>query len=99
MTMTLFMFLLSFGASVTSLFTEALKRVFENVPSNVIALVSAVVVGIGGTSAVYVILEIPFDIKNIVCIILMTFCIWLSAMVGYDKLKQTLDQLKGGGLS
>lgn len=99
MTMTLFMFLLSFGASVTSLFTEALKKVFENVPSNVIALVSAVVVGIGGTSAVYVILEIPFDIKNIVCIILMTFCIWLGAMVSYDKLKQTLDQLKGGGLS
>ena len=73
MTTTLFMFLLSFGASVTSIFTEALKKVFENVPSNVIALVSAVVVGIGGTSAVYVILEIPFDIKNIVCIILMTF--------------------------
>lgn len=99
MTMTLFLFLLSFGASVTALFTEALKKGFEDVSSNVIALVSAVVVGIGGTSAVYVILEIPFDIKNIVCIILMTFCIWLSAMVSYDKLKQTLDQLKGGGLS
>ena len=99
MTMTLFMFLLSFGASVTSLFTEALKKVFENVPSNVIALMSAVVVGIGGTSAVYVILEIPFDIKNIVCIIILTFYIWLGSMVGYDKIMQTFEQFKGGGLS
>ena len=99
MTMTLFMFLLSFGASVTSLLTEALKKVFENVPSNIIALASALVVGLGGTSAIYVILEIPFDIKNIVCIIILTFFIWLGSMVGYDKIMQTFEQFKGGGLS
>lgn len=99
MTMTLFLFLLAFGASIASLFTEALKKAIPTMPSNMLALISSLVVGLGGTSSIYVILEIPFDIKNIVCIILMAFCIWLSSMGFYDKLKQTLDQLKGGGLS
>lgn len=99
MTITTFLLFLSIGASVTSLLTEALKKVFENVPSNIIALASALVVGLGGTSAIYVILEIPFDIKNIVCIIILTFFIWLGSMVGYDKIMQTFEQFKGGGLS
>lgn len=99
MTITTFLLFLSIGASVTSLLTEALKKVFENVPSNIIALASALVVGLGGTSAIYVILEISFDIKNIACIILMAFCIWIGSMVGYDKVIQTIEQLKGGGLS
>lgn len=99
MSMTIFFMFLSIGAVMNSLFTEALKMAFSNVPANVIALVSAAVIGVGGTSAMYVILEIPFDIKNIVCIIILTFYIWLGSMVGYDKIMQTFEQFKGGGLS
>lgn len=99
MSMTIFFVFLSIGAVMNSLFTEALKTAFSNVPANVIALVSAVVIGVGVTSAMYVIWEIPFDIKNIVCIIILTFYIWLGSMVGYDKIMQTFEQFKGGGLS
>lgn len=99
MSMTIFFVFLSIGAVMNSLFTEALKMAFSNVPANVIALVSAVVIGVGVTSAMYVIWEIPFDIKNIVCIIILTFYIWLGSMVGYDKIMQTFEQFKGGGLS
>lgn len=99
MSLTLFLFLFSIGAAVASLFTEALKKVFDNISSNILALVSAVVVGVGGMIVASIFLELPFDSQNIVCIILMAFCIWLGSMVGYDKVLQTLEQLKGGSSS
>lgn len=99
MTLTFFLFLLFLGATAASLFTEALKKVFWNVSSNVLALISSAVVGVGGTIIAYILMDIPLDSKNIACIILMAFCIWIGSMVGYDKVIQTIEQLKGGGLS
>lgn len=99
MTLNLFLFLLVIGASVSSLFTEALKKIHENISSNILALISAGVVGVGGTIIAYMLIGITFDLKNIACIMVMAFCIWLGSMVGYDKVIQTIDQLRGGGLS
>lgn len=99
MTLNLFLFLMVIGASVSSLFTEALKKNHENISSNILALISAGVVGVGGTIIAYILIGITFDLKNIACIMVMAFCIWLGSMVGYDKVIQTIDQLKGGGLS
>ena len=99
MTLTTFLFIFFIGATAASLFTEALKKVFWNVSSNVLALISSAVVGVGGTIIAYILMDIPLDSKNIACIILMAFCIWIGSMVGYDKVIQTIEQLKGGGLS
>lgn len=99
MTLTVFLFLLIAGASVASLLTEALKKIFMDVSSNFLALINSVILGVFGMCIVYILLEIPFNIKNITCIIVMAFLIWLGSMIGYDKLIQTLEQIKGGGLS
>ena len=98
MTLTTFLFIFFIGAAAASLFTEALKKVFWDMSSNLIALISSAVVGVGGTIIAYILMDIPLDSKNIVCIILMTFLIWLGSMIGYDKVIQTIEQIKGGGL-
>lgn len=98
MTLTTFLFIFFIGATAASLFTEALKKVFWDMSSNLIALISSAVVGVGGTVIAYILMDIPLDSKNIVCIILMTFLIWLGSMIGYDKVIQTIEQIKGGGL-
>ena len=98
MTLTTFLFIFFIGATAASLFTEALKKVFWEMSSNLIALITSAVVGVCGTIIAYILMDIPLDSKNIVCIILMTFLIWLGSMIGYDKVIQTIEQIKGGGL-
>lgn len=95
MTIQLFIFLFTIGSTVSSLLTQALKKSFENVSSNIIALVNACVVGVLGTVSAYILMGIAFSLSNIVCIFLMALCVWIGSMVGYDKVQQTLYQLKG----
>lgn len=94
MTIELFMFLLTFGAIVAGLFTEALKKALTNISANVTALIVAVVVGVLGTMAAYVLLDIPFSLKNIICIPMMSICIWMGAMLGYDKVTQSIQSIR-----
>lgn len=97
MTITMFISILTIGAAVTSLLTEAIKKFYQNAgkeySANMIALINAVVVGIGGTAVVYLLMGIPFSINNIVCMILMALCVWIGAMIGFDKIIQLLKQL------
>lgn len=96
MTIELFMFLFTVGSLASSLITQAIKKSMPKVPSNIAALICAGVVGILGTMAAYVLLGIAFDLKNLICIALMTACIWVGSMVGYDKVMQTISQYKRG---
>lgn len=96
MTISLFLFLFAICSTVASLFTEALKKSTQKISSNILALVSAVVIGAGGTIITYIFCDIPFDSQNIVCIILMAFSIWIGSMIGYDKVMQTIEQIKRG---
>ena len=93
MTVTLFLSFLTFGSAVSSLMTEALKKSLT-ISTNVIALINAIVVGAGGTSAAYVLLDVSFSSQNVICIILMTICIWIGSMIGYDKVIQTISQIR-----
>lgn len=95
MTIQLFMFLFTIGSLISSLFTEAIKKAFKNVSSNVIALINACVIGILGTICAYIFMGIEFNLSNAICIALMSVCIWIGSTVGYDKVMQTLAQLKG----
>lgn len=95
MTVELFMFLFGFGSIVSALLTQAVKKAFKELSSNIIALIDAVVVGVFGTGAVYILMGIEWSFTNIVCLALMSFSIWLGSMVGYDKVMQTIGQLKG----
>lgn len=97
MTVTLFIAILTLGAGITSLLTEAIKKAYANAhkeySANLIALVDAVVVGMGGTAVTYMLLGIPWTVNNIICMVLMAVCVWIGSMIGYDKLVQLIQQL------
>ena len=95
MTIQLFIFLFTVGSLVSSLLTEALKKACKEISTNMIALINSLLVGILGTSAAYILMGVQWSLVNIVCIVLMAFCIWVGSMVGYDKVMQTIAQIKG----
>lgn len=98
MTITLFLALTAVLALAVSLLTEAVKKFFEGTnitySSNVVVLIIAVVVGIGGTAMAYLSLGIAFTPPNVICMVLMAIAVWVSSMLGYDKVIQMIAQLK-----
>lgn len=100
MTVEIFLILLAVFAAVTSLGTEAVKKLLDSLKvtytSNVVVLWVAVAVGGLGMAAFYVLNDYIWTSFEIICIALMIVANWLSAMLGYDKIKQTITQFKGG---
>lgn len=98
MTITLFISMFTIGSLVCALVTEAVKKAFENAKkeasANVLALVDALVVGGLGTAVAYVLLGIEWTTNNIICLCLMVVCIWMGSMIGFDKIKQLIEQIK-----
>lgn len=99
MTVNLFIILITLGAAVASLLTEAIKTAFSNAGKNcspnMIALINSVIVGGLGTILSYILIGIPFTVNNVICIPLMMLCIWVGSMVGYDKIIQLIQQIGG----
>lgn len=100
MTITTFLVLLAAFAAITSVVTEGVKKFLDSMEvsyaSNVVVLIVALVVGCGGTAIYYVNYQIPFNALTSVYLALMGVANWLSAMVGYDKVKQAIEQLESG---
>ena len=94
MTVEMFIYLFTIGSLFASLLTQATKKAFANVSSNILALANAIIVGVLGMVCAYVLMNIPFTAVNIIYIALMAACIWMGSMLGYDKIVQTLEQLK-----
>lgn len=95
MTIELFMFLFTIGSLASSLLTQAMKKALQNISTNITALVSAITVGGIGTICAYALMGIPLTPQNIICIVLMIVCMWVGSMIGYDKVMQTISQIKG----
>ena len=95
MTIEMFIYLFTLGSMFASLLTQSTKQTFPNVSSNILALINAAIVGIVGMVCAYVILGIPFTVVNIIYIVLMGICIWIGSMIGYDKITQTIKQIRG----
>lgn len=97
MSIALFITILTIGGMVTALLTEAIKKMYANMKkdysANIIALVNAVVVGCGGTAVVYMLMNIPWTVNNIICMVLMTVAVWIASMLGFDKVLQTVNQI------
>lgn len=97
MTASTFVFILTIGATLSSLLTEAVKKFCEgakiNYSSNILALVDSVIIGGGGTAVVYALTGASWNTVNIVSLILMVFAVWLGCMVGFDKVIQTAGQI------
>lgn len=99
MTFTLFLTLLAILSVAVSLITEAVKNLFTKLEvdysSNVVVLIVSLIVGAGGTAIAYIFLGLAFNPLNIICMILMALAVWVGAMVGYDKVLQMIEQIRG----
>lgn len=96
MTVTTFLILLSAFSVVSGLVTEGIKNIATdkvNLSYNIVALITALVVGGGGTAVYYQLNAISFTINNIIYMILMGMASGLVSMVGFDKVKQAITQI------
>lgn len=88
-------------STITSLVTEGVKKILKEHNKNynantlvaIIATVLSAAVGVG-----YIIFTgTTFTAQVIICIIALVFASWLCAMVGYDKVIEVIQKLKGAG--
>lgn len=96
MNTTMFLILLSSFSVISGLVTEGIKKIITdtvNLSYNIVALITALIVGGGGTAVYYQLNTIPFTVNNIIYIILMGLASGLVSMVGFDKVKQAFEQL------
>lgn len=100
MTVTLFIILLSAFSTITSLFTQGVKKILDEkkvaYASNVLVTIIACIVGIGGTAVYYILNSVEFDIANTTCMIVMGLASSLVAMTSYDKVIQAIGQCSFG---
>ena len=85
-------------STLTSLATEAVKKLlaehsknyYANTLAGIVSVILSVAIGIG-----YMMLSsISFTSQTIVYLIALVFISWLCAMVGYDKVIQAIGQFK-----
>lgn len=96
MTTTMFLILLSGFSVISSLVTEGIKNIITdkvNLSYNIVALVTALIIGGGGTAVYYQLNTIPFTVNNIIYMLLMGLASGLTSMVGFDKVKQMVLQI------
>ena len=96
-----FIFGLLITSTLTGLSTEAVKTIMNehektycsNTITGFISVVISLLIGIG-----YLLLEgVGFTTQYIVYLVALIFMSWLCAMVGYDKVIQTISQFKTYG--
>ena len=98
MTTTTFLMLLSAFTVLSGLTTEGIKNLISdksNMSYNIIALIVSLIVGGIGCAIYYQLNAIPFDVNNVIYMILMGLASGLCSMVSYDKLKQCIEQISG----
>lgn len=81
---------------ITALATEAAKSLFDKkkVSYNVIALIISTIVSIIFTVSDTILSNGVFDTNRIIYIVNITLLSGVIAMVGYDKFKQAIGQIK-----
>ena len=93
-----FLFGLLIISTLTSLATEALKKSLSehkatyrsNTLVGIVSLILSSAIGVGYAA----ITENPITQQAIVCLVALIFMSWLCAMLGYDKVIQTISQFK-----
>lgn len=94
MTVEIFLTLLVFFSTATSLATEAFKKLVGNkIPYNILVLIIAMIVGCVGVYVYYILNNIEINSINVIYLVLMGIANWIGAMVGYDKIKQLINQM------
>ena len=99
MSLEVFLMLLFVISLFTGLFAEGIKICLQerqkSYYANAVAGYASVVVSLLVGGGYVILAEIAFNAKIAVCLIALMFLSWLAAMVGYDKVMQTIAQIKG----
>lgn len=98
MNVTMFLTMLSAFSAVSSLVTECIKKFAADkadLPSNAVALIASLIIGGGGTAVYYQLSAVPFTVNGFIYMILMGLASGLVSMAGFDKVKQTIEQIAG----
>ena len=96
MTTTTFLILLSAFSVISGLTTETIKKLVNdkaNLSYNIVALIVALIVGSVGCVIYYQLNNIMFTLNNVIYMVLMGFASGLVSMLGFDKVKQAIQQL------
>lgn len=88
-------------STLTGLATEAVKKILTeynkqyqaNTLAGIVALVLSIGVGIGYIAVT----NAAITAQVVIMLIALVFMSWLCAMVGYDKVIQTITQIKNTG--
>lgn len=98
MTTSMFLILLSSFSAITGLITEGIKKMAKdkaNLSYNIVALITALIVGTAGCGIYYQLNGILFTTNNVIYMVLMGLASGLTSMIGFDKLSQTIEQITG----
>lgn len=86
-------------AALTSLTVEGLKKILDEkgmtYSSNLLAVIVSAVLTIAMCVGYVLYSGNPFTIQTVIIMIALVFLSFLSATVGYDKVRQLLEQFKG----
>lgn len=94
---TIFIALLFAFSAITGVIVQAIKQLItdkQNMSYNILAVVIALIVGICGTAIYYQFNSISYTTNSIIMMILLGLGSALCSMVGYDKIVQTIQQIK-----
>ena len=93
-----FIFGLLAASVLTGLVTEAIKKVLvefnKTYKPNILAGIVATVLALAISLSYVVLTTGAFTTSVVICIVSYVILSWLCAMLGYDKVIQTLSQLK-----
>ncbi len=84
-------------STLTGLTTEAIKTLLNEMEkdykTNVVAGISALVLSLAVNIGYAIINNVTMDAGFVVYTVALVFLSWLAAMVGYDKVIQTITQI------
>lgn len=94
MTITIGSFILMICSIMTGLIVEAIKKMVNVDKPNIVAAIVSVIVGIAVPVGYILMNHIFFDTTAILYIISIVVLSWLCSMLGFDKVMQTISQIK-----
>ncbi len=98
MTFDIFLLGLLIISTFTGLVTEAAKKILQehgkSYSANTMAGYIAVVLSMAAGGAYLILTKTAVNAQIMVYLIALTFLSWLSAMIGYDKVIQTITQIR-----
>lgn len=86
-------------STFTGLTVQAIKKLLgdnKKISTNILASIVSIVLSAALAAAYAIVKNISVDAVYVIYSIALAFGSWLCAMVGYDKVKQAIEQSFGG---